>query len=292
MKTQKVLITGAGGQLAWELQKCCPATVEAICLARSELDIANADDVTAALSQHKPDGIINAAAYTAVDKAESDSARAYAVNQTGVANLARAAGENVYLLHISTDFVFPGTSARAYRSDDACAPLGVYGKSKHAGERDLMALKPKGSALIRTAWVYSAQGNNFVKTLLRLMREKPGLGVVVDQIGTPTWAEGLAKCCWAALNSKLEGTYHWSDAGVASWYDFAVAIQEEAVAMGLLENAIPVAAIASEAYPTPAPRPAFSVLDKSEILAKLPDLQNVHWRVQLRSMLNEFIEQN
>ncbi len=288
---QKVLITGAGGQLGSELLRCAPASFECVALQRAQLDIGDAAAVERALEQHLPALVINAAAYTAVDTAESEPQQAARINAYGPANLAAACAiNNARLIHVSTDFVFDGTASQPYRTDSPTAPLGEYGRSKLAGE--LAVQKALPSALImRTAWVYAASGGNFVKTMLRLMSERDQLSVVADQVGTPTWARGLAQALWvAAQKPALSGIYHWTDAGVCSWYDFAVAIAEEAFAVGLLPAIPTVMPIAASAYPTPAQRPAFSVLDKSQSWSDL-DLEGRHWRVQLRAMLQDLKEQ-
>lgn len=282
----KVVVTGSG-QLAWELERTAPSTVDLVILAYQDLDIADGEAVTACLDGLNPTAVINAAAYTAVDGAEQEPDLAHAANALGPENLARHCEVNdAYFLHISTDFVFDGNASRPYAVDSVKNPLSVYGQSKAIGEDAVTAASDK-FGIIRTAWVYSSQGNNFVKTMLRLMVEKPALNVVGDQLGSPTWARGLAQVCWASVEQRLSGMYHWTDAGVASWYDFAVAIQELAYERDLLETLIPVNSIASEAYPTPAQRPAFGVLDKRKILTALPTLEHVHWRRQLAEMLNE-----
>ena len=279
----KVLITGAAGQLGRALLASAPddAVIEAI--DRAELDMADAAAVQAHVIAAKPALVFNAAAYTAVDKAESDEAVAEAINAGAVraivAALAQTGGK---LVHVSTDFVFDGSTGRACRPDDERNPLSAYGRTKAAGEDALRST----DLLVRTAWVYTAGGANFVRTMLRLMREKDELRVVADQIGAPTWAPGLARVLWDLAARGAEGTWHHSDAGVASWYDFAVAIQEEALALGMLDRAVPVIPIPTASYPTPARRPAFSLLDCSETRALLGD-GHVHWRAQLRRMLEE-----
>ena len=293
----KVLLTGKNGQLGSELQKTCPANIELVCFGSNELNISNAEQVNELLITHSPDIVINAAAYTAVDKAESDSKQAYAVNQQGAANLANTCKHiNAKLIHISTDFVFDGTNTMPYVATDATNPLGVYGASKLAGEQAVSDILGAQATIVRTAWVYSVFGNNFVKTMLRLMAEKDQLSIVGDQVGTPTWAAGLANMLWAlvakasseqALNEKNTTTIlNWTDAGVASWYDFAVAIQELAIEQGILSKAIPISAIPAASYPTPAKRPAFSVLNKVEAEAQ-SGVNTVHWRAQLKAMLTE-----
>ncbi len=283
----KVLITGANGQVGWELQRSAPNGAELLPLGSRELDVSDAASVDATIGEFQPDLIINAAAYTAVDRAEADREAAYAVNAEGAGNLARAAqARGARLIHISTDFVFDGEKATPYQPDDAVAPLGVYGASKQAGDEQVLD-SGVDALIIRTAWVYSSHGNNFVKTMLRLMAERDELGIVADQIGTPTWAHGLALAIWAAAEKPgLAGIYHWTDAGVASWYDFAVAIYEEATALGLLQKSLSITPIPASAYPTPARRPACAVLDKSKSWSDL-QINPVHWRAQLRSVLTE-----
>lgn len=279
----KVLVTGAGGQLGRALVATAPANMQVEAIEATDLDLADPAAVRAAIHARRPDLVMNAAAYTAVDKAEGEETLATAVNVLAVAALADALGQTGgRLVHVSTDFVFDGTSSRAYRPGDPRNPLSVYGRTKAEGE---IAAGPD-ALIVRTAWVYTAGGANFVRTMLRLMREKDRIGVVADQIGAPTWAPGLAKVLWGLAQREATGIWHHSDAGVASWYDFAVAIQEEALAIGLLDRAIPVMPISTADYPTAARRPAFSLLDSSATRAALAD-GHVHWRANLRRMLIE-----
>ena len=286
----RVLVTGVSGQVGWELARSVPPGVTLEAADRSALDLA-ADDVAARVMARRPDVIINAAAYTAVDRAESEPALAHRINAEGAAAVARAARElGARLVHVSTDFVFDGSASRPYAPGSPTAPLGAYGASKLAGERLVTQASAGSAVIVRTAWVYSAHGNNFVKTMLRLMRERDRVTVVADQVGTPTWARLLAGALWdVALRTDVGGVLHWTDLGVASWYDFAVAIQEEALARGLLARAVPVEPIRTEDYPTPARRPAYSVLDKSEALAVLA-APRLHWRAALRAMLDELAQ--
>ena len=284
----KVVITGKGGQLASELLQLPPLQHEIICVGRGELDITNESLVSEFIANIKPDLVINAAAYTAVDKAQEESEIAYAVNELGTKYLANACKLiNARILHVSTDFVFDGTNTTPYQTDSAPNPINVYGASKLAGDIALQDILPEASVIVRTAWVYSVNGNNFVKSMLRLMKEKPELGIIYDQVGTPTWAKGLAKWLWAvAEKPEVSGLYHWTDAGVASWYDFAIAIQELGIEKGLLIEAIPILPIPTSAYPTPAKRPAFSVIDKSSA-EEVAGIKTTHWRKQLSAMMDE-----
>ncbi len=278
---------GGGGQVARAVAASVPAGYTALVKSRQELDIADEAALEFALAESRVDWIVNGAAYTAVDRAETEADLARTVNGTAVATLARvAARAGCRLLHLSTDFVFDGQSNRAYLPGDRTHPISIYGATKLEGEQQ--ALNQGGNAIVlRTAWVYASTGRNFALTMLRLMREKEEVRVVADQIGTPTWAAGIARAIWGLIDvSAAPGIYHWTDLGLATWYDFAVAIQDEALARGLLTRAIPVTPISTADYPTPAQRPAFSVLntESTRALIKPPAL---HWRHNLRMMLDE-----
>src|SRR5580704_12015799 len=280
----RVLVLG-GGQIAKAVVEATSAQHEVANRTHAELDIVDEGALVNALAEFKADWIVNAAAYTAVDLAEDEAAKAIAVNDTAVASLVRtAATARSKLLHLSTDFVFDGGSKRAYLPTDATNPLSVYGVSKLGGERHVVA----GGAgiVLRTSWVYAAKGKNFVLTMLHLMREKNQINVVCDQIGAPTWAASAAASIWGLIHKNAApGIYHWSDLGVASWYDFAVAIQDEALSRGLLTRAVPVVPISTAAYPTPAQRPAFSLLNCESARSVIPT-QAQHWRHNLRIMLD------
>ncbi|WP_019832290.1 dTDP-4-dehydrorhamnose reductase [Sphingomonas sp. PR090111-T3T-6A] len=279
----KALITGGNGQLGHALRGCVPGGVTVIDRDVEHLDITDRAAVRVALEEVRPDVLFNCAAYTAVDRAESEEEAAHRVNATAVGILAeeaRAVGAR--LVHVSTDFVFDGTASRPYAPDAQPNPLSVYGRTKLEGER----LAGEGALIVRTAWVYGPVGHNFVRTMLRLMGTLPEVRVVADQIGTPTYAPGLAAALWTLAGQGACGIHHYTDAGVASWYDFAVAIQEEALALGLLPTAVPIVPIATADFPTPATRPAYSVLDKRDTYAALGG-PAPHWRVQLRTMLKE-----
>jgi dTDP-4-dehydrorhamnose reductase len=281
----KVLVLG-GGQVATAVIKGALQKHEIVRLGREKLDITDGAGVASALADIRPQWMINAAAYTAVDRAEDEPAVAQAVNDTAVASLAQCALEyGCRLLHISTDFVFDGNSNRAYKPEDATNPLSVYGSTKLGGERHVVA--NAAGIVLRTSWVYASGGKNFVLTMLKLMREREQLGVVCDQIGAPTWASSVAAAIWGLVAADAPaGIYHWSDLGVASWYDFAVAIQDEAIERGLLTRAAKILPISSAAYPTRATRPAFSLLDTSAARAALA-IPARHWRHNLRMMLDE-----
>ncbi len=287
----KVIIIGKSGQLANELIAELPEGVEVLSLGRNDIDITSYKDLSAKVKSFHPNAIINASAYTAVDKAESDIGAAYAINETAVEIMAKVAKKNnCRFFHVSTDFVFDGESNQAYDAFSQTNPTSVYGASKLAGERAIKRAYPENSVIVRTSWVYSTFGNNFVKTMLRLMKEKEQLGVVGDQIGCPTNAKGLAQFLWLLASQKdIKQVYHWSDAGVASWYDFAVAIQELGLKHGLLDKKIPISAIASSAYPTPAKRPQFSLLNSSDsALISEP----VHWCEQLETCIIKLSSEN
>lgn len=283
----KAVILGANGQLGYELQQTAPSAAEVFALGRSECDLSAPERLSELLGRMAPDVVINAAAYTAVDKAETDIDSAYAVNARGVDALAQAcAALGIKLVHVSTDFVFDGNGSN-YAETVQPRPLSVYGASKLAGEQAIAA-SGASAVIIRTAWVYSAHGNNFVKTMLRLMAEKDSLGVVCDQRGTPTWANGLAEACWALAQTDAKGIYHYTDSGECSWYDFAVEIQAQALALGLLQTPIPINAIPSSSYPTPAQRPANSVLDKTRISTE-QGIKIKDWQGQLNQMLRQLV---
>lgn len=280
----KILITGASGQLGQALAASAPAGADCVALGRAGCDLADPASITAAVAAHRPDVLVNAAAYTAVDRAEGEVDLAMRVNGEAPRMMreALAAHGGGRLVQVSTDFVFDGSSSAAYRPDTRRNPLSVYGLSKAAGEDGA----GDGALIVRTSWVYAPGGANFVRTMLRLMREREEIGVVADQIGAPTLASGLAATIWALVEHDATGVYHHRDAGVASWYDFAVAVQEEALAVGLLSRAATVCPIPTSAYPTPARRPPFSLLDDSATRARIGDTPP-HWRTNLRHMLKQ-----
>jgi dTDP-4-dehydrorhamnose reductase len=285
---QKILITGSKGQLGTELKQLCPIDMDVTYTDSQALDITNESAVLTFVSTLKPDVVINAAAYTAVDKAETDKDTAYAVNAAAVGYLAKACAQiNARFIHISTDFIFDGSKKDAYLPTDSANPLSVYGETKYQGEELLQQYMNDNFAIVRTSWVYSNHGNNFVKTMLRLMSEKPQLGIINDQFGAPTWALNLADICWKlAEKNEVNGIFHYSDNAHISWYDFAQEIQKQGVEKGLLTQSIPVNGIGTIDYPTPAKRPACSVMDSSELLNKL-DISARDWKGSLSLMLEQ-----
>ena len=284
----KVLVTGARGQVGRAVINAAPATTQLIAVTHGELDIGDARAVDGFVASTRPDAIVNAAAYTAVDRAETEADLAQLVNATGPANLARAAAANgARLIHLSTDFVFDGMTSAPYRPHDPTNPLSIYGATKLAGELAVREILGDRSVVLRTAWVYDATGRNFLNTMLRLMRERGTVRVVADQFGSPTAAHSIAEAIWAIIaRPEVAGTHHWTDSGVASWYDFAVAIAEEAASAGKGSATAGVIPIVTADYPTPAKRPRFSVLDKAATCAAL-GLTPRHWRQNLRQVIGE-----
>ncbi len=287
----KVLLTGREGQLGTALQASLPEGVILIATGRSELDLADHAACRQAVRYHRPDWVLNAGAYTAVDRAESEADQAMAINAGAPQAFAEALRDTGgRLLQVSTDFVFNGAQGSPYQPDQALDPLGVYGATKAAGETAALALP--GARVLRTSWVYGPVGKNFCLTMLRLhaMKAAAGepLGVVADQVGCPTATHTLAAACWRAIGIGTDAdgprTLHWSDAGAASWYDFAVAIGELGVAAGLLERAAEVRPLTTADYPTPARRPSYSLLDCSSSRLTLA-LDPVHWGAALAEVL-------
>jgi dTDP-4-dehydrorhamnose reductase len=260
---KKILVTGANGQLGQELQQLAPSfpQYDFIFLSKEELPIHDAKLVNSFFAKNNLSYLVNCAAYTAVDKAESEKELAYLMNAEAVGILAKACREhNTSFIHISTDYVFDGSATTPYKEDATPNPQSVYGASKLEGEKQAMQANPS-SVIIRTSWVYSSFGKNFVKTMLKLMSEREVLNVVSDQVGSPTYAADLAEAIMGIVrhDQSQGGVYHYSNDGIISWYDFAVAIKE------LSGNTCKVNPIPSSQYPTPAKRPAYSVFDKTKI---------------------------
>jgi dTDP-4-dehydrorhamnose reductase len=286
-----IIVLGAGGQVGQEIVEQA-AHRELVGLERSQLDITDAQAVTAILERHDATLVINAAAWTAVDRAESEPGAAWAANSEGPAVLATAcATARIPLLHLSTDYVFDGRATDAYREDSPIAPLGVYGQSKWAGEEAVRERLPDQHLILRVAWVFGAYGNNFVRTMLRLGGQRRELSIVADQRGAPTHAGAIA----AALLSVADryhagdtvdwGTYHLTGSPVTTWHDFAMAIFDEAHTAGLLEQVPVVHPISTEQYPLPAPRPANSSLDCERIRERL-GIQPSPWIDGLRQVFD------
>jgi dTDP-4-dehydrorhamnose reductase len=286
----KVLVTGAGGQVGRELcRRVWPAGYELAAFDRAGLDIAGGDAVTAAIARERPDIVVNAAAYTAVDRAEREPDSAWAGNCTGPSNLALACRTAaIPLIHLSTDYVFDGSKRGPYREDDPVAPLGVYGNSKEAGERAVREALP-AHVILRTAWVYAAHGHNFVRTMLRLGGERPVLRVVADQIGSPTSAAEIAGAIARVIGGLAAGearwgTFHFAGGGAVSWHGFAEAIFALAAPW---RGAPPtVEPITTADYPTPARRPKNSVLDCRRI-GEAYGIAPRPWRDALRDVIRE-----
>ncbi|MGI3131437.1 dTDP-4-dehydrorhamnose reductase [Halopseudomonas pachastrellae] len=291
----RVMVTGANGQLGRELRRSAPGGVDFIGLTSEQLDITDAAAVEHAVERYQPRLIINAAAYTAVDRAESDLAAASAVNAKGAENLALGAERaGIALFHVSTDYVFNGRSTRPYDEQSATDPQTAYGRSKLQGELAVAGLCSQ-HVILRTSWVFSSHGANFVKTMLRLARERDQLRVVADQMGGPTSARSIASALWklAAVYQQQGdfrgGLLHFSGAPVVSWYEFATQIVAVASELQLIDAAPDIQAITSAEFPTPAPRPAFSALDCSHIMSRF-GIAQPDWRADLKVVLAELAD--
>ena len=284
----KVLVTGVTGQLGSEVAaRFRQLGHEVIAADRQVLDFLQPARAAAVIRAQQPDWVINCAAYTQVDKAESEPGQAFTVNRDTPAQLAQAVAEyDGQLLQLSTDFVFDGTQTRPYVEDDATNPLGVYGSSKLAGEQAVQRELPD-AVIVRTAWVYGVHGHNFVKTMLRLATAGTPLRVVSDQRGTPTWTRDIVAAIVALVDQQASGVFHFTAAGETSWHGFASAILEEAAEAGFTIRTEKVEPIATTEYPTPATRPAYSVLNTDKISACLPSPIPA-WRDSLKKMLQEY----
>ncbi len=293
----KVLLTGATGQLGKTLIETKPNSINLVTPNRYEVDLSKPEKSIIFLEKVNPDWIINAAAYTNVDKSESESDLAFCINGKApaiFANFLNNSGGK--LLQISTDFVFNGKKNTAYSSQDKTDPINVYGKSKLLGEKE--TLKFKNNKVIRTSWLYSPYGRNFLKTMLKLhdLKSKSGenLRVISDQIGCPTSCKSLSEACWQILlckNSLKSKIFHWSDCGVASWYDFAAAIGELAEEKFIINNSAPVIPIRTDEYPTPAERPKLSLMNCEESYKELC-IKPKHWRKSLSDVLDQLKKGN
>jgi dTDP-4-dehydrorhamnose reductase len=286
---KKVLLIGAKGQVGQELQLTLLQLGEVISIGREELDLTNSEKISQLIREIHPDYLVNAAAYTAVDKAESEPELAYYINAKAPKIMAESAEKiQAKFLHISTDYVFDGRKNTPYLETDLTNPLGVYGQSKLRGEEEIKTVNSQ-AIILRTAWVYGSYGkSNFVKTMLRLGKEREELKVVVDQVGSPTWAKDIA----AAITHLLinadnpAGIYNFTNSGIASWFDLTKAIFEEAKISGIPLKIQRVIPITTAEYPTPAARPAYSVLSGQKISQQLGYIPS-YWRDSLKAMLNQ-----
>ncbi|MEH2350573.1 MAG: dTDP-4-dehydrorhamnose reductase [Nostoc sp.] len=288
--SKSILLIGSNGQVGKELEQILPSYGDIISVIRPTVDLAQPDTLRNFIRAKQPQIIINAAAYTAVDKAESEPEVASAINATAPLIIAQESQKlGAFLIHLSTDYVFDGNGYCPYQETDATNPLSVYGKTKLAGEEAIRETCAH-HIILRTAWVYGTFGkSNFVKTMLRLGAERQEIRVVADQIGSPTWAQDIAAVIAQTtpqLTPEISGTYHYTNSGVASWYDFAVAIFEEAQQLGFPLKVERIVPITTAEYPTPARRPAYSVLACGKIAAILGTYPP-HWRQRLRQMLTE-----
>lgn len=283
----KILVTGASGQLGREAVLAFSTRGDEVTgIDREDLDLAGDGEVAEAIAAYRADWIIHCAAYTRVDLAEAEREAAFAVNRDAARVVAQGAQQShSRLLHVSTDFVFGGKQATPYREDDAGDALSVYGQSKWEGEQAVLTVLPR-ALIVRTAWVYGAHGNNFVKTMLRLMAEKDEIQVVDDQIGTPTWTADIVKAMQGLMENDATGIYHFTNEGVASWYDLAYEILSVAPALGYPVKTLRLHPIASSQWSCAARRPAYSVLSKEKI-RRLLAYDIPHWRGSLHRMLKE-----
>ena len=297
-----ILLVGAQGQVGQELTKTLPVLAQTlgplVAVGRAELDLTDLDVIASKVATTQPKLIINAAAYTAVDKAESEPDLAHRINAEAPGALAVAAAKcGASLVHISTDYVFSGQAPSPRTESDVTGPLSVYGKTKLAGEEAIRE-SLESHMILRTAWVYGVHGKgNFVKTMLRLAGERSQLSVVADQVGSPTWAKDIAETITALSAHLLDpteqcaGTYHFTDSGTASWYDFAVAIFEEARALGMPLAIETVNPITTAEYPTPAQRPPYSVMSSQKV-AQLLGHAAPQWQESLKQMLQQYLQQH
>jgi dTDP-4-dehydrorhamnose reductase len=286
---KKVLLIGAKGQVGQELQVTLPYLGEVISIGREELDLTNSEKISQLIGEIHPDYLVNAAAYTAVDKAETEPDLAYSINAIAPKIMAESAEKiKAKFLHISTDYVFDGRKNTPYLETDLTNPLGVYGQSKLRGEEEIKTVNSQ-AIILRTAWVYGSYGkSNFVKTMLRLGKEREELKVVVDQVGSPTWAKDIATAITHLLINvdNPPGIYNFTNSGVASWFDLTKAIFEEAKISGIPLKIQRVIPITTAEYPTPAVRPAYSVLSGQKISQQL-DYIPPYWRDSLKAMLTQ-----
>jgi dTDP-4-dehydrorhamnose reductase len=284
---QKIIVTGANGQLGKELQHIAAnyKQFQFLFFSKEDLDISNAESVETIWQNNKPNFCINCAAYTAVDKAETESGLAFEINSTGVKHLASTCNRfNSKLIHISSDYVFDGTAHIPYKENYQPNPMGIYAKSKLQGEQNVLEHNSE-SIIIRTSWVYSSYGNNFVKTMIRLMNSKPEINVVDDQYGSPTWAADLARAILSIIQFRVwhPGVYHYSNNGIITWHQFAQAIKE------LINSDCKINSITTDKYPTAAKRPHYSVLDKEKIQSTFL-IELIDWNISLEKCIRKITD--
>jgi dTDP-4-dehydrorhamnose reductase len=290
MSIHKILVTGANGQLGWELAQLASSypQYQFSFVDRTILDLSKPENIQSVLETYQPDAIINTAAYTAVDKAETEKELAYTVNAKSVEVIAAyAALKNIPFITFSTDYVFTGTATEPYSTETSIAPLNFYGSTKADGESIAIAANPN-TIIVRTSWVFSSHGNNFVKTMMRLMKERDSLNVVADQKGRPTYAKDLAIATMKMIETidagkNIKGIYHFANQGETTWFEFAKKIQSTA---GLTCDVHP---IQTADFPTPAKRPAYSVLDTSKIEKDL-EIEIPHWETALQACYQQIIK--
>ena len=293
---EKLLLTGAKGQLGQtflnHFDDCSLSTTYTpLALDKKELDLSKEDSLTSLLLSEKPSVIVNCGAYTAVDNAERELELAERINDQAVACISRwAAGNRCRVIHISTDFVFDGVKDKPYLISDPTRPIGVYGQTKLAGEKHILRLLPKTGVIIRTSWLYSEFGHNFVKTMIRMMTEKKELSIVSDQVGSPTSAHTLSRMLIKIIeHKKIFGILHWCDGASISWYDFATEIQKQALEYGLLQREVLLKPVKTEDYPTLAARPSYSVLDRTRTLHQL-EISTIDWKAELGKVVKRILD--
>jgi dTDP-4-dehydrorhamnose reductase len=284
-----VLLTGASGQVGKDLVHTCPDKINLLALDKHTLDISNHDNIKKIFNKFKPNLVINAAAYTSVENAEAEKELAYQINRNGVANIALACKtNNIRLIHYSTDYVFDGKNSFPYTTQYKPNPINVYGQSKLEGEKKALEINHGKTLIIRTSWIYSNHGNNFVNTMLKLMNENESIEIITDQTGTPTWARSVAKITWRfVIHPEFNGVFNFSDSGSTTWFEFAKEIQSVATKYNILNNATKIIPIATDDYPSNVKRPLYSVLDCNktwELLNVKPD----DWRTSLGKMLRNY----
>jgi dTDP-4-dehydrorhamnose reductase len=288
---KNILLTGGGGQLgstfsAFFKNSILNEKYELNSVDLEHMDFADDESILSALEFYTPSIILNCGAYTSVDNAEKECDLAFKINDLAVSVIAKWAKKNdSRLVHISTDFVFDGRREIPYKPGDHPNPLGIYGQTKLGGERHILRLLPENGIILRTSWLYSEFGQNFVKTMLALMSEKKELGVVGDQLGSPTSTHSLVKILFKIIeNENSSGIFHWCDGAAISWYDFALEIQRQGFMEGILNRKIPIKRITTSSYPTLAERPSYSVLDCKTTLGEFK-INNVDWKKELSEVV-------